>query len=124
MYNNPDTVGDLYKKAPLSVFTNKRVSENVLGGRVFLIAGDEKPRKYFLRCWFTIEDVGSGREHGFATCVSGTDGEVFDPMIEIDQEDWFLKFKKDQGNFAFGFSPIKDADAVEAFERLISKHNK
>jgi hypothetical protein len=120
VYNNPDTVGELYKKAPLSVFTNKKVSRDVVGSRVWLIAGggDRKKREYLLRYWFVVDDITSGREHGFATCVTGSEGQVFDPMIPIEQEEWFLKLKKDQGNFAFGFSPIKDNEAVEKFEIL------
>lgn len=118
VYNNPDSVGELYKKAPLSVYTNKRVSRDVIGSRVWLIAGDRKPRKFLLRCYFYADDISSGREHGFATCISGTTGEVFDPMIEIIQAEWFLQLKKDQGNFAFGFGPIKTPNAVIEFERL------
>ena len=121
VYNNTDTVGELFKKAPLSVFTNKRVSENVLGGRVWLIAGSGQPRKFFLRSWFIIENVGSGAEHGFSTCLRGTEGQVFDPMIEIDPSEWFTQLKKDQGNFAFGFNPIKDAGAIAGFEGLIKE---
>ncbi|MFZ1701058.1 MAG: hypothetical protein WAU71_09560 [Pyrinomonadaceae bacterium] len=118
VYNNPDSVGDLYKKAPLSVFTNKRISKDVIGSRVWLIAGDGKPRRFLLRCYFYADDISSGSEHGFATCISGTSGVVFDPMIEIPQSERFLQFKKDQGNFAFGFNPIKTPNAVIEFERL------
>lgn len=125
VYNNPDSVGELYKKAPLSVFTNKRVSAEVVGGRVWLIAGggSRQKRDYFLRCWFFIDEVASGSEHGFATCVRGVEGKVFDPMIPIDQDEWFRKLKKDQGNFAFGFSPIKDETAVSELEKLAGNQN-
>lgn len=121
VYNNPDTVGELYKKEPLSVFTNKRVSQDVIGSRVWLIAGAGKPRRYYLRCWFFVDNVSSGSEHGFATRVSGVDGEVLDPMIEIPRDEWFLEFKKDQGQFAFGFSSIKDTKTVRYLERLLPK---
>ena len=65
--------------------------------------------------------VESGEEHGFRTRLSGSEGSIFDPMLEIVQEEWFLKLKKDQGNFAFGFNPIKDQEAVSQLHILAGK---
>ena len=116
VYNNLDTVGELYKKVSLSVFTNKNVSEDAVGGTVWLIVGGGKPRNFRLRSWFIVSHVESGEEHGFRTRLSGSEGSIFDPMLEIVQEEWFLKLKKDQGNFAFGFNPIKDQEAVSQLQ--------
>ena len=58
---------------------------------------------------------------GIATTWEGTIPAADDPMLEIVQEEWFLKLKKDQGNFAFGFNPIKDQEAVSQLHILAGK---
>ena len=119
VYNNPDSVGDLYKENPLSVFTNKKVSTEVIGSRVWLIVGEGRPRSYFLRCWFFVDHIDWGKEHGFATKLSGSEGVVFEPMTLLPgDEEWFLSFKKDQGNFAFGFSSIKNSQTIVHLEQI------
>jgi hypothetical protein len=39
-------------------------------------------------------------------------------MIPIEDDEWFRDFKKDHGNFAFGFQPIKKQETVERLESL------
>lgn len=63
-------------------------------------------------------------ENGFRTRVSGSEGEVFDPMLELEKDAWLDLFKQEQGNFAFGFNSIKNEAIVEKLEELVSKETK
>ena len=119
VYHNPDAMGYPANEHPsLTVLTNKRVSEDVIGDRVWLLTGEGTPRKYYLCAWFFIDQVESGDDAGFVTCLEGTNGNKFDPMIPIENEEWFRDFRKGQGNFAFGFQPINNQETVERLENL------
>jgi hypothetical protein len=104
------------------VLTNKSTS-NVAGSRIWLITGEGQPRKYFLVLWFLADVVESGEDEGFKTRVAGEHGQRFDPMIPLDDEEWFLEFKRTRANFSLGFSPINESLFVEGFERLIATVN-
>lgn len=118
VYHNPDVMGPLADEPTFEVFTNKSVSAARVGDRVWLITGEGTPRNYYLACWFYIENFGSGEEFGFKHCVSGSEGRAFSPLEPIPQQEWFEKFKKDQGNFAFGLSRITTPDAVANLEAI------
>jgi len=119
VYHNPDSMGyPVTKHESLSVLTNKRVSD-VVGDRVWLLSGEGHPRSYFLCAWFYIDQVDSGEDDGFVTCLRGETGKSFDPMIPIDRDDaWFRDFRAAQGNFAFGFNLIKDITSIKKLEEL------
>ncbi|MBK9173227.1 MAG: hypothetical protein IPM28_09515 [Chloracidobacterium sp.] len=119
VYHNPNAMGYPAGEHPeLTVLTNKRVSD-VIGDRVWLLTGEGKPRKFFLCAWFFIDHIDSGEDEGFATCISGTTGRKFDPMIPIDKNaEWFHDLKQEQGNFAWGFSKIKSEAAIGELEKL------
>lgn len=118
VYHNPDVMGPLADEPTFEVFTNKSVAGGKHGDRVWLITGEGTPRKFLLACWFYIDEFKSGDDLGFKNCVSGSDGEAFAPFIEIKQDEWFTQLKRDQGNFAFGFSRINTPGAVEQLESL------
>ena len=116
-YHNPDVMGyDASEVDTLNVLTNKRVNDDVVGERVWLLTGRGKPREYFLCLTFIADQVGSGPDGKFRTMVSGTDGTVFDPFPRVDQLDWFGDFRKEMGNFAFGFQAVKDARSLSRTE--------
>lgn len=119
VYNNADTVGELEKEIDLSVFT-KKSARDADGARVWLFFGKGSPRRFYLKLWFVVDNVDDGSEHGFTTRLSGSEGERFEPMIEITNEEWFKRLKKEQGNFAFGFNPIKDRSIVTELLDLVS----
>ncbi|MBK8302047.1 MAG: HNH endonuclease [Chloracidobacterium sp.] len=121
VYHNPDVMGYSATAAqPLSVVTNKPAG-SALGGRVWLITGQGNPRKYYVRSWFIVDDISSGKDRGFETRLTGTTGEVYDPLIPIEMGDWWDDFRKSQGNFAFGFSPIKSSETIKHLESLIRR---
>jgi hypothetical protein len=119
VYHNPDVMGYSATGAkPLSIVTNKPV-KSAIGKRVWLITGEGNPRKYYLRSWFIVDEISSGEKQGFETRLTGTEGEVFDPLVPIEEGEWWDNFRTSQGNFAFGFSAIKDAETIQHLELLI-----
>ena len=118
VYHNPDTMHEPVTAVDAnSIVTNKRVSA-VEGSRVWLITGEGSPRTFFLRSYFLVDNVDVPKRSKFKTRISGHTGKVFDPMIPLGQEKWFEEFKRQQGNFAFGFQPIRDQQVITGLEKL------
>jgi hypothetical protein len=122
VYHNPDKMP--YPATEVTepgILTNKRVSRNAVGDRIWLLTGEGNPRRFFLRAVFTATDVESGEEHGFRTHIFGKKGKFFQPMIELTDEDWFQDLKRSQGNFAFGYQPITDLRFVRGLESVVAR---
>ena len=118
VYHNPDVMGiDVTKMSPLSIVTNKPVTADVKGNRVWLLTASGRPRTFLLRSCFIVDQVDQNVD-GFQTKLSGATGQVFDPMIELNDEKWFGDFKKSQGNFAFGLQRIQDERFILGLEQL------
>jgi hypothetical protein len=116
VYHNPDSMGTSVENVdPLAIVTNKKIND-AYGDRVWLITGDGSPRMFLLRSYFVVDQMDVGGE--FVTRLSGIDGKVFDPMVELNGEEWFQDFKKSQGNFAFGLQRIKEERFVRGLEAL------
>jgi 5-methylcytosine-specific restriction enzyme A len=119
VYHNPDSMGQVVSEGSgFSAVTDKNVGD-IFGDRVWLLTGEGSPRKFYVRSYFTVDKLEPGSGQGFITRISGETGEVFDPMIEIGTEDWFVDFRKQQGNFAFGFQPINDFRFVAGLEKAV-----
>ena len=102
----------------LAIYTKKSAS-SAIGSRVWLIAGEGKPRQYYLRAMFRIGKIESSDKPNFPYRVTGTDGQLFDPMPFLNKEIWFSDFLKEQGNFAFGFNPIRNSDAESGLRSIV-----
>ena len=90
-------------------------------GQVWLITGEGKPRAFFLRSCFMVDQVVAGTEHGFKTKLLGKDCRTFDPMVSLSDQDWFEEFKRTQSNFSFGLQAITDHDFILGFEKLADR---
>jgi hypothetical protein len=118
VYHNPDAMGvDVRKVNAFAIVTNKPVTDNVIGSRVWLLTASGKPRTFLLRSYFIVDQVDSNVD-GFQTRLSGTTGKVFEPMIELNHEHWFDALKKSQGNFAFGLQRIQNERFIGGLEKL------
>jgi hypothetical protein len=116
VYHNPDVMGLSVEKIDgLSIVTDKKVSD-MQGHRVWLMTGEGRPRTFLLRSYFIVDRFEIG--DGYQTKLSGKDGRVFDPMLELNKEEWFDDFKRSQGNFAFGLQRIKDEEFIRGLEAL------
>ena len=122
VYHNPAKMPFPASESAFAVLTNKTVSQNVCGSTVWLITGDYRPRQFYLVLNFVADVVESGEKEGFRTRVRGEHGHKFDPMIRIDDQPWFGEFKRRQGNFSFGFSPISDDRVIAGLEDLVNRH--
>ena len=123
VYHNPGAMGPLEPSDDFGVVTNRGLGSAKVGDRVWLITGEGTPRKYYLAKWFYIDEFTSGEDNGFKHCITGVEGENFDPFVEIEQGEWFAQLKQDQGNFAFGFSRINTPGAVGALKKLSGFHH-
>ncbi len=118
VYHNPDVMGyGALDVGDLSIYTNKDPG-NVAGSRVWLLTGEGSPRKFLLRATFLISEVRKSDRPEFKTRVLGKAGTLMHPMPVLNDEPWFNQFKKSQGNFAFGFQPIGEPDAVAGLHAL------
>lgn len=102
----------------LAIYT-KKPTDGIKGNRIWLIAGEGHPRKYFLRATFIINSVAPSKNPEFTTRVIGTDGQLLDPMPLLNSELWFPDFVKEQGRFAFGFNRINNVMAIEALRSIL-----
>ncbi len=103
----------------LSIVTNKPASR-AKGGRVWLVTGG-KPKQFWLRGIFAVDSVARSDHPKHKTAVSGSAGELFDPMLRLDEEPWFEGFKYSQGNFAFGFQPINDPEVIAGLLAVVAR---
>jgi hypothetical protein len=118
VYHNPDRMNcRAINESGFRAFTNNPVA-NTQGCRVWLVTGEGAPRKFSLRSWFRVESIEHVDQLGFAKKLSGKDGIAFDPMIPLDNEEWFSDFKKSQRNFRFGFREIKEKRFIDGFGEL------
>lgn len=108
----PDDLGSF------GIVTNSPVRE-IEGSTVWLIKGKGSPKKYSLCYQFIAEGVESGEEHGFKHRVYGSKGSWHKPAIELNSMAWFPDFRKAQGNFAFGLSPINQPEVVSGLLKLV-----
>lgn len=118
VYHNPDAMKvDVTKVNAFAIVTNKPVTEDVIGNRVWLLTGTGRPRTFLLRSYFIVDQIEANVD-GFKTKLSGTTGRVFEPMIDLTNEEWFEELKKSQGNFAFGLQSVTDEKIVGRLERF------
>ena len=102
----------------LAIYTKKSRKE-VRGSRVWLIAGEGRPRRYYLRATFLINSIEASDKPEFTGRITGTDGQLLDPMPLLNSESWFPTFVEEQGRFAFGFNRIKNPAAIEALRKIL-----
>lgn len=102
----------------LAIYTKKSL-DGKNGSRIWLIAGEGSPRKYYLRATFLICNVEPSDNPEFISRVTGTDGQLFDPMPQLNNEVWFSDFVEEQGRFAFGFNKTKNHEAIEGLRKVL-----
>jgi hypothetical protein len=115
VYHNPDVTG----KAPIrrALAVSKRQAPVTKGDTVWLIAGSGKrPRKYSLYMSFTVR-TSTLSPKGWGIVIQGRfvkrPGER--PLNHLS---WFPRFRRRNGNFAFGLREITDRAALAGLKRL------
>ncbi|WP_321463162.1 hypothetical protein [uncultured Vibrio sp.] len=108
----------------LGIYTKKpkEFVEGSINEKVWLIAGEGKPRRYFLRACFDINAYADSDRPDFEYKVTGKNGQLLSPMPEIGAEKWFDELIKSQGNFAFGFNRINRENVVKGLKDVLAGH--
>lgn len=119
LYHNPEKMGySLDTVTDFIGFTDRKVKDENIESKVWLITGEGRPKEYFLKMYFMIEDVKSGAEKNFKTKLVGNKGKILDSMIRIDSLPWFEGFKKQMAYF-IGFAEIKHQKYIDELEKLV-----
>lgn len=124
VYHNPDRM--LYsadKVRGASAVTDKPRGAEVLGSRIWLLTGEGQPRTYFLTGCFEITGIEPHDDEEFRTRVVGVWEKKLPRKrwVVLNDEKWFPDFRKKQGNFAFGFQPIRETSFVRGLERALKR---
>ncbi len=121
-YHNSDKMGtsclEFSEDDTLGIVTNKRVSDNLKGSRIWLIGGIGDPREYYL-CYNFIVDTIELLEGDFKFLVDGQEHVFLQPPIFLNDYPWFKAFLKSQQNFSMGLQKIEDRFIGE-LEKVIS----
>lgn len=121
IYHNPEVMGyGVDKFKDLSAVT-RHPNKEILGHRVWLVTAEGRPRRYFLRSYFVVNDV---RESSAGSLLKGVDGKVFDPMPELNGFEWFGELRKSQGNFRWGPRAIRTQSIIEGLEGIAKASNR
>ena len=92
----------------------KKTLKNVLNQRIWLIAGEGNPRKYYLVYWFIAEEINEENGDNF---IKGKNGFVFKEPILLNNYEWFPSFLEKLQNFSLGFRQL-DNEYVRLLEDL------
>jgi hypothetical protein len=118
IFHNPEKMGySLDTVKDFTAFTNRKVKDENIGSKVWLITEEGRPRKYFLKMYFIIEDIKSDKEKNFKTKLIDSAGKRLNFMKRIDNLAWFDEFRKQMANFR-GFAEIKQQKFIEELEKL------
>lgn len=120
-YRNPALVGGDCLEGIGGTFvigTNKGLVHRLPGNTVWLICGQGRPRRYFLRSRFLVDTIGEEEPPEiFRFYAQGQQGHWFQPPLPLDGLPWFAEFRHLQSNFSFGLNPIPDRFVIR-FEEL------
>ena len=119
-YHNCDNMGasptELSQGQDFGISTNKS-PERVVGNRIWLIAGEGKPRRYYLTYSYVADNfekapVGSD----FRYSLDGQAGKKYFPPIPLNDFPWFQKFLKTRF-YSHGLTPVSK-NISDQLERL------
>jgi hypothetical protein len=111
-YHNVERMGRSLSARP-RLMTNKPVAR-LHEGVVWMIVGEGRnPRRFSLGSVFRVTEEGSAGEEGFKYFAAGN-GSVLDPLIPLNDLEWFTDFKKAMNSFQFGIQPLTDEEPITA----------
>jgi len=112
-YHNTDHMGrPLHDGDPLRLLTNKTV-QHLLHNVVWFVQGDGKsPKKYSLGSVFVVSETGETGDSDFKWYARGH-GHIFQPIVPLDDLEWFPDFLKAMTNFSRGVAELQDVPFIE-----------
>jgi len=117
-YHNTERMGrPLHDGDPLSLMTKKAV-QHLLQNAVWFVQGDgTAPKCYSLGSIFVVNEVGETGEEEFKRFARGR-GHVFEPLIPLNDLEWFPKLFKALAHFSLGVQEVKDERFISELIRL------
>jgi hypothetical protein len=88
-------------------FLTKKPTGPIVGGVIWWITGENKPREYYLDGWFVVDGAEPIDAARFESRVYGTEGVTFDEGILLNDFDWWEDFREAQGRFGLGIQEIQ-----------------
>jgi hypothetical protein len=95
--------------------------EKVIGREVWVVTGTPGPDGktiFRLAAVYTPDEVTQGSD---VFLVKGTRGHGFKPPIELNDLPWFESLYREQHNFSYGMSRIRDENVIQALYALLPK---
>jgi len=117
-YHNTERMGrSLNEGDPLTLVTNRSV-QHLLQNAVWFVQGDgTAPKNYSLASVFVVNEVGETGEEDFKRFARGS-GHVFDPLVPLNDLEWFPEFFKALAHFSLGVHEVKEDRFVGELMRL------
>jgi hypothetical protein len=107
-YRNPDLWRrERCARGPLQVYTSRSVAR-LPGNTIWHIAGEGRPRRYYLAAVFVVDEVGPADDGRFRYVVRGSQGTRFVPPIPLSDEAWFPAFRRRLASFSLGLCALPD----------------
>jgi hypothetical protein len=111
---------------PFTAYTHKPVSNEAVGGRLWLITGERiskgKLVRFYLRSSFVIISTGQSDSKGFDTQITGNNNNasVWDraKMPPLNDEEWFPRLRKTQF-WSLGFHRISDLAVISGLKKVL-----
>ena len=122
-YHNADGMGfAMFEDGPTNEmgFLTRKSVQNMVGNTIWVVEGIGKPKKYFFRGYFIVDEVLSDDVDDQLYHVLGK-GEPIAHDVPLNNEFWFPSLKRMQGNFGFGIQALR-AEYVEKFDGLLNEH--
>jgi hypothetical protein len=105
----------------LCAVTNRRVSDEMVGSRIWIIQGEGgNPARFALGAWFVVDAIQRSGDADFEYEIVGRDGRILDTPIPLDDEPWFDAAYRRKKLFGHGLTKTQDVDLIEGLERLAS----
>ena len=103
---------------PLSVVTSKSLAKQIIGDRVWLIAGvGGSPKQYQLTSTFTVSDCTEIAGDRFEFRVTGQ-GRLFGPPHSLERQRVVCGLPEESANFSLGLREITSSPHIGQFVEL------
>jgi hypothetical protein len=104
-----------------TIHTSKSV-DGLHGCTIWLISGEGSPKKYFIGCYFVVDETGDhpSDKPGFKHWASGKQGQKLRPPIPLDGFPWFHDLRASLFEFGAGLSDIQPKTSAK-LERLVAE---
>jgi 5-methylcytosine-specific restriction protein A len=80
--------------------------------------GEKNKKQFLLAGLFVPDDIRDDENDPKLKHIYSFEGDLFNPPIDVSDQEWFLKLKKQQANFSIGIAEIKDDRIIEILLKI------